>query len=76
MVMRSIFQGFCINQFGIGPLHYISSSSDFGSKIAEIFVIETDSPTQWVRESAIEYENSPLQWVGESSIIINLQNFK
>ncbi len=23
--MRSIFRGFCINRFGIGPLHYISS---------------------------------------------------
>jgi hypothetical protein len=27
--MRWIFWGFCIKRFGIGPLHYISSRSDF-----------------------------------------------
>ena len=36
------FLGFCINRFGIGPLHYISSRSDFGFEFAEIFVIEND----------------------------------
>jgi len=35
-----IFQGFCINRFSIGPLHYISSCSDFGFEFAEIFVKE------------------------------------
>ncbi len=40
MVMRPIFLGFCINRFGIGPSHYISSRSDFGFVFAEIFVIE------------------------------------
>ncbi len=35
-----IFQGFCINRFSIGPLHYISSCSDFGFEFAEIFVNE------------------------------------
>jgi hypothetical protein len=30
MAMRRIFWGFCINRFGIGPLHYVSSRSDFG----------------------------------------------
>jgi hypothetical protein len=59
--MRPIFQGFCINQFVIGPLHYILSSSDFGFKFGEIFVIETHSLTRRVGESAIEYENSPLR---------------
>jgi hypothetical protein len=38
--MRPIFRGFCINRFGIGPLHYISSRSDFGFEFTEIFVIE------------------------------------
>ncbi len=38
--MRRIFWGFYIKRFGIGPLHYISSRSDFGFKFAEIFVIE------------------------------------
>ncbi len=41
------FHGFCINQFSIGPLHYISSRSYFGFEFAEIFIIEkrlTDFP--------------------------------
>jgi hypothetical protein len=29
-----------MNWFGIGPLHYVSSRSDFGFEFAEIFVIE------------------------------------
>jgi hypothetical protein len=40
MATRQIFWGFCINRFGIGPLLYISSRSDFGFEFAEIFVIE------------------------------------
>ncbi len=40
MEIRPIFWGFCINRFGIGPLHYISSRSDFGFEFADIFVIE------------------------------------
>jgi hypothetical protein len=40
MAMRPIFRGFCINRFGIGPLHYISNLSDFGFEFTEIFVIE------------------------------------
>ncbi len=28
--MNRIFRGFCVNRFGIGPLHYISRRSDFG----------------------------------------------
>jgi hypothetical protein len=31
---------FCINRFGIGPLHYVSSRSDFSFEFSEIFVIE------------------------------------
>ncbi len=44
MAMRRIFWGFCINSFGIGPLHYVSSCSDFGFKFGEIFVIEKRLP--------------------------------
>ncbi len=40
MAMRPIFRGFCINRFGVGPLHYISSRSDFGFEFADIFGIE------------------------------------
>jgi hypothetical protein len=53
--MRRIFGGFCINRFGIGPLHYVSSRSDFGFEFAEIFVIEIrlpDSPRRGVDKIA------------------------
>ncbi len=42
--MRRIFWGFCINWILIDPLHYLSSCSDFGFEIAEIFVIEKGLP--------------------------------
>jgi hypothetical protein len=42
--MNQIFRGFCINRFGLGPLHYISSHSDFGFEFAEIFVFEKRLP--------------------------------
>jgi hypothetical protein len=38
--MIRIFRDFCINRFGLGPLHYISRRSDFGFEFAEIFVFE------------------------------------
>jgi hypothetical protein len=50
-----IFWGFCINQFGIGLLHYVSSRFDFGFKFPEIFVIEKrlpDSQSQGVDKIA------------------------
>jgi hypothetical protein len=56
--MRRIFWVFCINRFGIGPLHYVSSRSDFGFEFAEIFVIEKrlpDSPSQGVDKNAYRY---------------------
>ncbi len=63
METNRIFQGFCINRFGIGPSHYILSRSDFGFKFSKIFVFEKrlfdstirgvgDSPYQWYAESA------------------------
>jgi hypothetical protein len=56
--MRRIFWGFCINQFGIGPLHYVLSCFDFGFKFAEIFVIEKrlpDLPSRGVDKIAYRY---------------------
>ena len=56
--MNRIFRGFCINRFGLGPLHYISSRSDFGFEFAEIFVIEKrlpDSPSWGVDKNAYRY---------------------
>jgi hypothetical protein len=56
--MRGIFWGFCINPFGIGPLHYVSSRSDFGFEFAEIFVIEKRvpvSPSRGVDKIACRY---------------------
>ncbi len=56
--MRRIFWGFSINRFGIGPLHYVSSRSDFGFEYAEIFVIEKrlpDSLSGGVDKNAYRY---------------------
>ncbi len=78
--MRPIFHGFCINWFGIGLLHYISSHSDFGFK----FVIElvsrrlsglanrgvADSLTQCIGESLTltrRVTDSLIRQVGEST---------
>jgi hypothetical protein len=44
MTMNQIFRVFCINRFGLGPLHFISSGSDFGFEFAEIFVFEKRLP--------------------------------
>ncbi len=46
-----IFWGFCITRFGISPLHYVSSRSDFGFEFSEIFVIEKRPPIRQVEES-------------------------
>ncbi len=40
MAMRRIFWGFCINRFGIGPLHYVLNRSNFSVEFSEIFVTE------------------------------------
>jgi hypothetical protein len=56
--MRLIFWGFCINRFGIGPLHDLSSRSDFGFEFAEILVIEKqlpDSLSRGVNKIAYRY---------------------
>jgi hypothetical protein len=42
--MNQIFQSFCRIRFGLGPLHYHPSRSDFCFKFAEIFVIEKRLP--------------------------------
>jgi hypothetical protein len=42
--MNRIFRGFCINRFGLGPLHYISSRSGFSFEFAKIFVLEKRLP--------------------------------
>ncbi len=56
--MGRIFWGFCINRFGIGPLHYVLSHSGFGFEFAEINVIEKrlpDSPSRGVDKIASRY---------------------
>ncbi len=55
MAMKRIFWGFCINQFSIGPLHYVLSRSDFSFEFSEIFIIEKqfpDSPSRGVDKIA------------------------
>ncbi len=42
--MNPIFRGFCINFFGLDPLHYNSSRSNFGFQFAEIFILEKRLP--------------------------------
>ncbi len=44
MATNRILRSFGINRFGLGPLHYISSRSDFGFEFAEIFVFEKQLP--------------------------------
>jgi hypothetical protein len=71
------FRGFCINRFSIGPLHYISSRSDFGFEFAEIFIIENDSltcrfgesPTHQLAEFSFKHSkaDSMTPRVGESA---------
>jgi hypothetical protein len=69
--MRRIFWGYCINRFDIGPLHYVSSCSDFGFEFAEIFTIEKRNREEgwdniW---NAIEWElvqNSKISVCGET----------
>ncbi len=49
METNRIFRDFCINRFGIGPLHYISSRFDFGFEISEIFIFEKRLPDSTIR---------------------------
>ncbi len=77
MALRPIFRGFCINRFGIGPLHYISSSFDFGFEFGQKIVIEkrpSDSASRrvgywmWKLPSSVSWRvvDSPSRRVGES----------
>ncbi len=63
METNRIFRGFCINRFGIGPLHYISSRSDFGFEFSEIFVFEKRRPDSTI----LGVGDSAYRWVGESA---------
>ncbi len=44
--MNQVFRRFCINRFGMGPLHYYSSRSDFGKfgKFGKDIPIESATP--------------------------------
>jgi hypothetical protein len=58
MAMNRIFRGFCINRFGLCPLHYISSRSVFGFEFVEIFAFEKRFPvsvSQGVGKIAYRY---------------------
>ncbi len=59
------FRGFCINRFGIGPLNYISSRSDFGFEFLEIFVFEKRLPVSTIRGVG----DSPYQRYVESATL-------
>jgi hypothetical protein len=56
------------HRFGIGPLHYLSSRSDFGFEFAATFVIENrlpDSMSRGVDDSRIG-ESTAAPRIGES----------
>jgi hypothetical protein len=42
--MNQFFRFICINRFGLGPLRYLSSCSDFGFEFLETFVFENRLP--------------------------------
>ncbi len=63
--MNWIFRGFCINRFGISPLHYISSHSHFGFEFLEIFIFEKRLPDSTIRGVG----DSPYQWYAESATL-------
>ncbi len=65
METNRIFLGFCINRFGIGPLHYISSRSDFGFEFSEIFLFEKRLPNSTIRGVG----DSPYQQYAESATL-------
>ncbi len=59
--MRRIFWGFWRKWFLKDPLHYLLSCSDFGFKLAEIFVIQKQLPDSANRRVG----DSPTRRVGE-----------
>jgi hypothetical protein len=63
--MNRIFRAFCINRFGIGPLHYISSCYDFGFEFSEIFIFEKQLPDSMIRGVG----DSPYQQYAESATL-------
>ncbi len=70
--MNRFFRCFCINLFGMGPLQYHSSRSDFGFEFTEIFVFEkwlpaiNDTGSCQLRVSVIRgVADSPYQWYTE-----------
>jgi hypothetical protein len=65
METNRIFRGLCINRFGIGPLHYISSRFDFGSEFSEIFEFKKRLPDSTIRGVS----DSPYQRYAESATL-------
>ncbi len=66
------FLGFCINGFGIGTLHYISSRSDFDFEFAELFVIEKRLPTRLVGESTrMPIDTSVFKPLNQSMVLVH-----
>ncbi len=54
--------GFCVNRLCIGPLHYVSSHSNFSFKFSEIFVIEKRLPDSTSRgDNKIAYRYNFIQ---------------
>jgi hypothetical protein len=72
MATKRVFWGFCINRFGIGPLHYISSRSDFDFEFAEIFVIENRLPDSPSGESTrMHIDTSVFKPFNQSMVLVH-----
>jgi hypothetical protein len=50
--MNQFFQCFCINRFGLGPLHYVSSRSNLASNSRRYLYSKIDSPRRGVDKIA------------------------
>jgi hypothetical protein len=55
-----VFRCFCINRFGLGSLHYLSSRSDFGFEFRRYSYLKIDSPHWWVGETRLPIFFKPL----------------
>jgi hypothetical protein len=71
MAMRRIFWGFCINQFGIGPLHYGSSRSNFSCEFWEIFEIEKRLPTRVGESTRLPVDKKFFKPLNKSLVIVH-----
>ncbi len=70
--MNQVFRCFCINRFGLGALHYLSSSSNFGFELSEIFVFKNRLPASVSRGvDKIAWSIHFFKYLNNSILIVN-----